>query len=105
MDLTKILRDFNNYDGIIIDGITQIVDNNIPIYPSNLWAEAPYVEEYINEVIHDDRQYETILDVISVACSLYLTEFLYNSLPAIAKEHGWDGQSTINVKQGWEQFR
>ena len=29
MDLAKMLEDFRNYDGIIIDGITEIVDNKV----------------------------------------------------------------------------
>ena len=104
MDLAKMLEDFRNYNGIIIDGITEIVDNNVPCYSSNLWAEAPYVEGYINEVLKSDKKYDTILDVISVACESYLKDFLFNYVPMIAKEHGWDGQSTINIRKGWEQF-
>lgn len=104
MDLTKMLDDFRNYDGIIIDGVTELVDNNVPSYSSNLWAEAPYIEEYIDEILQSDKKYETILDVISLACEKYLIAFLYNYIPSIAKEHGWDGESRINVKKGWNQW-
>ena len=61
-----MLDDLNSYNGILIDGINEIVDNNVPIYSSNLWAEAPYLEEYINEVLASNKEYETILDVISI---------------------------------------
>ena len=104
MDLTKMLEDFRNYDGIILDGITELVDNNVPSYSSNLWAEAPYMEQYIDEILQSDKEYKTILDVISLACEKYLTEFLYSYIPTIAKENGWDEKSTINIRKGWNQF-
>ena len=104
MDLQQMLDDLNSYDGILIDGINEIVDSNVPIYSSNLWAEAPYLEEYINEVLASNKEYETILDVISLACAKYIEDFLYSNVPKLAKEHGWQEDTMIDFTKGWNQF-
>ena len=104
MDLQQMLDDLNSYDGILIDGINEIVDNNVPIYSSNLWAEAPYLEEYINEVLASNKEYETILDVISIACAQYIEDFLYSNTTRLAKERGWQEDTMIDFTKGWNQF-
>ena len=104
MDLEKMLDDLNNYDGILIDGINEIVDNNVPVYSSNLWAEAPYLEAYINEILSSRCEYSTILDVISLACAKYIEDFLYSNVPKLAKEHGWQEDTMIEFTKGWNQF-
>lgn len=104
MDLQQMLDDLNSYDGILIDGINEIVDKSVPIYPSNLWAEAPYLEEYINEVLTSNKEYSTILDVISIACAQYIENFLYSNVPKLAKERGWQEDTMIDFTKGWNQF-
>ena len=104
MEIVPLFKKLNNYQGAIIDGITEIVDSEVPIYSSNLWADAPYLEERINKVLHNGKQYETILDVISVAYADYLTDTLTKRVSILAKEHGWDGKTSIDITKGWNQF-
>ena len=104
MELQQMLDELDNCDCILGDKITELVDNNVPVYPSNLWAEAPYLEEYINEILTSKREYSTILDVISLACAKYLEDFLYNNIPKLAKKHGWDSKTSIDFTKGWNQF-
>lgn len=50
-DLGEYFVDYNN--GYICDIITEIADNNIPIYNNAIWEEAKNNQGYIEEALQD----------------------------------------------------
>lgn len=48
-DLGENFRDYDN--GYICDIITEIADNNVPIYYSDIWEQAKENQEYIEEAL------------------------------------------------------
>lgn len=50
-DLGEYFRDYNN--GYICDIITEIADNNVPIYYCDIWEQAKDNQEYIEEALQE----------------------------------------------------
>jgi len=93
-DLGEYFRDY--YNGYICDIITEIADNNIPIYDGDIWEEAKNNQDYIEEALSefgtptDNRGNADLTRIFQQGLYLKSERDLYENLEDILKYFMYD---------------
>lgn len=86
-ELDEIIYKFDGYNsGYICDIITEVCDNNIDIYNSNLWEWAKDNEYYIEEAVRNygiDKNNFDLMRLFQMGQYYYYNEICYNNLDDI----------------------
>ena len=93
-DLGEYLNDYN--EGYIGDIITEIADNNVPIYYNDIWEEAKENQEYIEEALQefgtpaDIKGNTDLMRIFQQGIYLKNERDLYENLEDILKYYMYD---------------
>ena len=96
---------FVDYDnGYICDIITEIVDNNIDIYYSDLLDFAKDNFNYINDAITEFGKPDDFFDYIKQGEYYYFEQDMYNNLKDILKNYMYNYiENKLNIKEITEE--
>lgn len=107
-DYGEYFRDYNN--GYICDIISEIADNQVPIYYSDIWEEAKENQEYIEEGLlqfgtpTDSRGQADLMRIFQQGLYLKNEQNLYENLEESLKFFMYDYiEKDLNIKEITEE--
>lgn len=107
-DYGEYFRDYDN--GYICDIISEIADNEVPIYYSDIWEEAKENQEYIEEALlefgtpTDNRGQADLMRIFQQGLYLKNEQNLYENLEESLKFFMYDYiEKDLNIKEITEE--